>query len=247
MKFNHFYIFNCHLDFFMELLHSKTLTKNEQMGRSTQEFVDIAEIKDNVVVLKNGTLRAVLMVSSINFDLKSTQEQEAIVAAYRGFLNSLDFPIQIIVSTRRIDIDPYLEMLNEKEKTQTNELLRFQISEYRSFIKNLVGAANIMTKSFYIVVPFALTEGKRESFLDKIRIALNPKQALLERQMEFENYKTQLWQRVNHIMAGLAGTGIKMEPLRTEELIELFYNAYNPKVTESAEKIETEKLELNRI
>jgi len=231
----------------MELLHSKTLTKSEGMGKSAQEFVDIAEIRDNVAVLKNGTLRAVLMVSSINFDLKATQEQEAIVAAYQGFLNSLDFPIQIMVSTRRLDIDPYIEMLDEKEKIQSNELLRLQISEYRNFIKNLVGAANIMTKSFYIVVPFALTEGRKEGFLDKIRIALNPKQAILERQMEFENYKSQLWQRVNHIMAGLAGAGIKMAPLGTEELIELFYNAYNPKMAKPAEKIETEKLELSRI
>lgn len=231
----------------MELLHSKTLTKDEAMGKSAQEFVDIAEIKDNVVILKNGALRAVLMVSSVNFDLKSTQEQEAIIAAYQGFLNSLDFPIQILVSTRKIDIDPYLEMLDGKEKTQTNELLRFQISEYRGFIKNLVGTANIMTKSFYLIVPFALTEAKREGFFSRIQIALNPKQAMLERQMEFENYKNQLGQRVDHIMAGLAGTGIKMEPLKTEELIELFYNAYNPRVSESAEKIETEKLELSRI
>ncbi|OGI25081.1 MAG: hypothetical protein A3J76_02505 [Candidatus Moranbacteria bacterium RBG_13_45_13] len=231
----------------MELLHSKTLTKNEGMGKSAQEFVDIAEIKDNIVVLKNGTLRAVIMVSSINFDLKSTQEQEAIIVAYQGFLNSLDFPIQIIISTRKIDINPYIDMLDEKEKTQPNELLRFQISEYRGFIKNLVGAANIMTKSFYIVVPFALTEAKKEGFLDRIQIALNPKQAILERQMEFENYKNQLWQRVDHIMAGLSGTGIKMAPLKTEELIELFYNAYNPKVSESAEKIEAEKLQFDRI
>ena len=100
----------------MEILHSKKLTKNDISGKSAQEFVDIAEIKDDVVILKNGTLRAVLMVSSINFDLKSTHEQEAIVAAYQEFLNSLDFPIQIVVSSRKLDINPYLEMLSEKEK-----------------------------------------------------------------------------------------------------------------------------------
>src|SRR4030042_4684558 len=113
----------------MELLHSKTLTKNEALGKSAQEFVDIAEIKDGVAVLKNGSLRAVLMVSSINFDLKSTQEQEAIVAAFQNFLNSLDFPIQTIVSSRRLDINPYIELLDEKEKDQENELLRNQINE----------------------------------------------------------------------------------------------------------------------
>lgn len=231
----------------MELLHSKQLTKNESLEKSTQEFVDIAEIKDGVVILKNNSLRAVLMVSSINFDLKSTQEQEAIVAAYQGFLNSLDFPLQIVISTRKLDISPYIELLTEKEHVQENDLLRFQISEYRGFIKNLVGTANIMTKTFYIVVPFALTEGKKDGFLEKMKIALNPKQAKIEREMEFENYKSQLWQRVDHITAGLSGTGIRIAPLGTEELVELFYNAYNPKVTESAEKIETEKLEINRI
>lgn len=231
----------------MEQLHSKNLTRNESAGKSAQQYVDIQEIKDNVVILKNGTLRAVLMVSSINFDLKGTQEQEAIVAAYQNFLNSLDFPIQILVSSSRLDIHPYLELLTEKERTQENELLRLQISEYRAFIKNMVAAASIMTKTFYIVVPFALTEGTKEGFLDRIKIALNPKQAILEKQMEFENYKNQLWQRADHIMAGLAGTGIRIAPLKTEELIELYFNAYNPTVIESAERIEAEKLNLSQI
>ena len=231
----------------MELLHSRQLTKDKSPGKSAQEFVDIAEIKDGVVVLKNNSLRAVLMVSSINFDLKSTQEQEAIIATYQGFLNSLDFPIQILIRTRKLDIDPYLELLTEKERLQPNDLLRFQISEYRNFVKNLVETSNIMSKTFYIVVPFALTEAKNDSFLEKLKIALNPKQAKIEREMEFENYKSQLWQRVDHIIAGLSGTGIKITPLGTAELIELFYNAYNPKVADSAERIETEKLEINQI
>jgi hypothetical protein len=231
----------------MEQLHSKNLTKNEAMGKSAQEFVDVSEIKDNVVILKNGTLRAVLMVSSINFELKSSQEQEAIVAAYQNFLNSLDFPVQVLISSRRLDIEPYLNLLEEKEKTQENELLRFQIADYRNFIKNLVGASNIMAKTFYIVVPFALTEGQKESFLDKIKVSFNPKQAIIEKKMEFENYKSQLWQRVQHISSSLEGTGIRMVPLETKELIELFYNAYNPTVVEPAEKIKAEDLELSRI
>jgi hypothetical protein len=231
----------------METLHSKQMTKNESLGKSAQDFVDVSEIKDNVVILKNGTLRAVLMVSSINFELKSSQEQEAIVASYQNFLNSLDFPVQVLVSSRRLDINPYLELLTEKEKTQENELLRFQIADYRNFIKNLVGASNIMTKTFYIVVPFALTEGQKETFLDKIKTSLNPKQAIIEKKMEFENFKSQLWQRVQHISSGLEGSGVRMVPLETKELIELFYNAYNPTVIEPAEKIKAEDLELSRI
>ncbi len=231
----------------MESLHSRQLTKNESLGKSAQEFVDVSEIKDNVVILKNGTLRAVLAVSSINFELKSSAEQEAITGSYQNFLNSLDFPVQILVSSRRLDIAPYLDLLDEREKTQENELLRFQIADYRNFVKNLVGASNIMTKSFYLVIPFALTEGKKETFFDKIKTALNPKQAIIEKKMEFENFKSQLWQRVQHVTAGLEGTGIRMIPLETKELIELFYNAYNPTVIEPAEKIKTEELELSRI
>lgn len=231
----------------MELLHSKQLIKNKRGGASTQQYVDIAEVKDGVVILKNGSLRAVLMVSSINFDLKSTQEQEAIVAAYQGFLNSLDFPIQIVISSRRLDINPYIQILDDKEKEQYNELLRFQINEYRSFIKNLVSVSNIMTRSFYVVVPFAFTEGKKETVLDKIQVALNPKQAIVEKKMEFESYKNQLWQRVDHVIAGLEGTGIRMTPLNTEELIELFYGAYNPGILENTRPIHTEELELKAI
>ena len=229
----------------MELLHSKKLTKGEAMGKAAQEFVDIAEIKDGVAVLKNGTLRAVLMVSSINFDLKSTQEQEAIVANYQNFLNSLDFPLQVVISSRKLDIGPYLAMLDIKEKEQPNELLRFQIAEYHNFVKQMVDASDIMTKSFFIIIPFALTEGKKEGFIDRIRTALNPKQIMLEKKMEFEGYKNQLWQRVDHVMAGLEGTGIRMTPLSTEELIELYYNAYNPGVMENTEVVNAEELNVN--
>jgi type IV secretory pathway VirB4 component len=231
----------------MELLHSKQLTKNDALGKAAQDFVDVAEIKDGVVVLKNGSLRAVLMVSSINFDLKSTQEQEAIVAAYQDFLNSLDFPIQVVVESRKLDINPYLNLLDEKEKTQENELLRFQLNEYRNFVKSLVETSNIMTKKFYIIVPFAIVESQKEGFFERIRIAFNPKQVLAEKKMEFESYKNQLWQRVDHIMAGLQGTGIRMIPLNTEELIELYYNAYNPGVLENTDLVETKDLDISRV
>jgi hypothetical protein len=231
----------------MELLHSKKLTKQEAAGKAAQAFVDIAEIKDGVAILKNGTLRAVLMVSSINFDLKSTQEQEAIVANYQNFLNSLDFPIQIVINSRKLDINPYISMLDLKEKEQPNELLRFQIAEYRNFVKQMVDASDIMTKSFFIIVPFALTEGRKEGFVERIRTALNPRQMMLEKKMEFESYKSQLWQRVDHIISGLAGTGIRMAALSTEELIELYFNAYNPGMTENSNLANAEELNISHI
>jgi len=229
----------------MENLSSKGTSQSA--ASPTQNFVEIQEIKDGIVVLKNGTLRAILMVSSINFDLKSSTEQEAIISAYKGFLNSVDFPIQILVSSRRLDITPYLELLKEKEKMQPNDLLRFQISEYHNFIKKLVDVTNIMTKNFYIVVPFALTEGDKDGFLSKIKLALNPKQAMAEQQIKFQSYKNQLWQRVEHIAAGLEGTGIKIAPLNTEELIELFYSSYNPSIIEHPNAIRTDELDLSKV
>lgn len=137
----------------MEILHSKEITRPTSTS-PTQQYLDVAEVKDGTIILKNGALRAVLAVSAINFDLKSSDEQEAIVAHYQNFLNSVDFPIQILISSRKLNMDNYLEFLTEKEKSQPNELLRFQISEYKNFIEQLISAANIMDKSFYIVIPF---------------------------------------------------------------------------------------------
>ena len=138
-------------------------------------------------------------------------------------------------------------MLDLKEKEQPNELLRFQIADYRNFVKQMVDTSDIMAKSFFIVVPFALTEGKKEGFIDRIRTALNPRQIMLEKKMEFESYKSQLWQRVDHIMAGLGGTGIRMTALSTEELIELYFNAYNPGMTENTDMVSSEELDINRV
>src|SRR3989338_9251921 len=120
---------------------------------ATQTYLPIAEIKDGTVLLKDGTLRAVLMVSSINFALKSEDEQNALISAYVGFLNSIDFPIQIVVQSRKLQIGPYLEKLGEIERAQTNELLKVQIADYRAFVTELIEIGQIMTKRYYVVVP----------------------------------------------------------------------------------------------
>lgn len=203
-------------------------TKEQNKGLSTLKYVDIKTIKDGVVVLNNGALRAVLLVSSVNFDLKSSDEQTAIIGAYQNFLNSLDFPIQIVVSSRKLNISPYTEILKEKAREQRNELLKIQIIEYREFITNLSEVTNIMSKYFYIVVPFAPVEDKNGGVLDKITKAVHPAEDIIEHKELFETYKNQLWQRVDHVAAALGGTGLHFTTLNTDELIELYYGMYNP-------------------
>ena len=228
----------------MELLHSKKLSGPE--GVSTQKYVDVEEIRDGVIILKNGSLRAVLLVSSINFDLKSSEEQDGIIFQYQNFINSLDFPIQIVVSSRKLNIIPYLDFLKNKESQQTNELLRLQISEYRNFIKNLTEITNIMSKFFYIVVPFSPIETKGKGFFSKISTILNPQRTIVEKREVFDTYKSQLWQRVDHIIAGLEGTGLSITALKTEEVIELLYNSYNPSLYTNTIVREIEKMDIRK-
>jgi type IV secretory pathway VirB4 component len=213
-------------------------------GLSTQKYVDVEEIRDGVIVLKNGSLRAVLLVSSINFDLKATEEQDAIINQYQNFLNSLDFPIQIVISSRKLNITPYLDFLKKKESELTNELLSLQLSEYRNFIKNLTDVSNIMSKFFYVVVPFYPIESAKGGFLDKFLGGKNSQSQVSRKRELFETYKNQLWQRVDHISAGLSGTGLKITMLKTEELIELLYNSYNPTTNSSSIIRGIEKVEL---
>lgn len=220
--------------------------KNKDNYSSYQDQMDIAEIKEDVVVLKDGSLRSVLAVSSINFDLKSDQEQEGLIFAFQGFLNAFDFPFQIIVSSKKFDVDPYLSMLERKGKSETNELLRRQIYDYMDFVKNLVGMANIMTKLFYIVVPFYVIENKKGGILEKLSASVNPKKAIYQKREEFETYKNQLFQRVDQVSSALAGTGVRMIPLNTEELIELYYNSYNPSQFEYVKIRELNKLDLEK-
>ncbi len=217
----------------MELLHSKKLALGGS-GSSTQKYVDIKEIKDDVIVLKNGSLRAILLVSSINFDLKSGEEQEAIISQYQNFLNSLDFPIQIVISSRKFNVKPYLNLLEKNEAQQDNELLKFQIHEYENFIKSLIKVSNIVSKFFYIVVPFYPVESKEQGPMEKIIAMFNPRQVVEEKEILFETYKNQLWQRVDHINAGISGIGVQVTSLKTEEIIELLYNSYNPSIFTNA-------------
>ncbi len=220
-------------------------SQQKKKSASTQQYVDVREVRDGVIVLKNGALRAILLVSSLNFDLKSTEEQDAIISQYQSFLNSLDFPVQVLIHSRRFNIEPYLQLLKEKEEEQTNELLRLQISEYQHFIKNLTEVSDIMSKYFYVIVPFASIEDKQSGLLEKLSNMINPKEAIHERRELFETYKNQLWQRVDHVSIGLSGTGVKVAALNTEEIIELLYNTYNPSLFSTTLTKNIKDIELN--
>jgi len=199
---------------------------------SIQKHLEIREIKDDVVVLKNKGLRAILMATSVNFALKSTEEQEAVIYQYQNFLNSLDFPLQIMAASRKFDIEPYILTLEEKQEKQENELLRIQTTEYIDFVKGLTQMTNVMTESFYVVIPYSPSAIKKVGFLGKL---LGKKAESDTQDQAFQSLKNNLWQRVEFVTAGLRGMGIKTVPLNAEELIELFYKLYNPSAKEEPE------------
>jgi len=204
-------------------------TKLPKKASEVQKFIEVKEIKNGMAIMKDNSLRAVCACSSINFDLLSSAEQEAVIARFQEFLNSLDFPLQIVVASRHFQIKNYLDQIRELEKKQTNELLRIQTSEYISFVENFVEFANIMNKSFYAVIPFSIVESKNEGFFDKIKNIVStqkPKKELFEIE-KLNQYKSQLDQRVNMVVQGLQGLGIKTIPLNDEQLTQLYFEFYN--------------------
>lgn len=195
---------------------------------STRKYVDIVEIKDNAVVLKDGTLRAVILVSSINFALKSEDEQNAIVGAYMGFLNSLQYYIQLVIQSRKLDIEKYLKKLEVIEKEQTNDLLRTQIVGYRQYVSELIEMGDIMTKRFYIVIPYDPITDKQKTFLTRAAEVFFSAKFVQLSQKKFQERKHELDQRVSHILSNLNSMGLNGIVLDTQSLIELYYNTYNP-------------------
>lgn len=195
-------------------------------SKATQDFVPIREIRDGVVILKDGSMRMILLVSSMNFSLKSTDEKQAILFQYQNFLNSLDFHIQIFIQSRRLDIKPYLLTLEARVKEQTNELLKVQTSEYIDFIKTFTESYNVMSKGFFIVVPYypAMISSSGNFFSRLFGRAQSKTQV----NTDFAEAKTQLEQRVAVVEQGMKRIGLQTVPLGTEELIELFFRLFNP-------------------
>lgn len=222
-------------------MRSKKLA-GKKITISTQRYLDIAEIKEDCVVLKDGTLRTVLLVSSINFSLKSEEEQNAIIAAYISFLNFLEFPLQIVIQSRVLDIDSYLDQLKKIEKEQTNELLRMQTAEYRQYVMELVKLADIMTKRFYIIVPYDPVSDKQKSWFKRFLELFTAASEIKISQEQFIKRQRALFQRVEHILTALNSMGLKAVVLDTQSLIELYYNTYNPEVYNLEKLVEVNKL-----
>src|SRR3989344_2708971 len=201
---------------------------------STQQFVDVEDIKDGVVVLKSGGIRRILLVSGINFELKSEEEQNIITYTYQSFLNTLDFQVQFLVHSRRLNIEGYLAKLEERKGDESNELLQNQISEYAEFIRSFVELNAVMTKTFFVVVPYdsmSIPHGGKKLF-DMFGLA---KKTGIETDETLEHKLTQLNQRTDQVINGLTQIGLRAVALNDEELIELFYNIYNPETVERKE------------
>jgi hypothetical protein len=195
-------------------------------SKATQAFVPVQEVRNGVVVLKDGGYRGILMCSSVNFSLKSETEQQGIIGGFQSFINTLDFSVEIVVHSRKMDIRPYLALLQQRMDMQTTELMRLQLREYLAFIESFVESADIMTKMFYVIVPYApagSTEVVKSLGFGK------KKTASLEEEQEndFEEYRVQLEQRMSLVAGGLASSGLRAIPLGTEEIIELLYRSFN--------------------
>ncbi len=196
---------------------------------ATQQFLEIDQIKEGTLVLKNKSLRGVIMVSSLNFALKSEEEQEAIIYQFQNFLNSLDFPLEIVVQSRRLNITGYLDKLKELEKAQENELLKIQTAEYQKFIRDLISGTSIMSKVFFAVVPFALVEIPG---MAPAKGVFKKTAAESPGEEQFQRAKSQLWQRMEFAALGLRRCGLQCVPLNTSELIELFWGLHHPEEAE---------------
>jgi len=201
---------------------------------STKQFIDIQDIRDDVVILKDGSMRQIIEVGSINFELKSQDEQMAILQRFREFLNSLDFSLSIQIMSRKININDYLKLLEQVKEKQKNELLRIQVIEYSRFIKGLTELANIMSKKFFIAVPYYFSIApKKEGISEMLKNIFKPSEQIKKMtDEEFNSYKIQLRQRVNLVMDGLAPLGLNAKVLQRNELINLYYKLYNPEATE---------------
>jgi type IV secretory pathway VirB4 component len=202
---------------------------------ATQEFVPIDDVHDGIVILKDGGMRGILMASRINFSLKSDDERQAILLQFQDFLNSLDFSIQIVAQSRRLDIRPYIALLEGRYKEQTNDLMKIQIEQYIAFIKSFTESTSIMTKNFFIIIPYdSAIISTKGGILSGIT---GKKQSKETKEEDFEEKKNQLEQRMGVVEQGLVRCGMRVAKLGTDEVVELFYKIFNPGESEKPIKI----------
>jgi len=215
------------------------IKKPKEIEKSTQAYLDIAQIKDSLVVMKDGSLRIVLLCSAINFDLKTEGEQDAIIAQYQNFVNSLSFHIQILIQSRRVDLTDYLAKLRERVGQEQDEFFKAQIADYLAFIKELIEKANIMDKKFYIIIPYFPPLIKTPASWEEL-ISGRPPKALST--SEFETFKIEVLKRANVVASSLGAVGLRCIQLNTQELIELYYNSYNPDISPLEHLLPAEEL-----
>jgi len=209
-----------------------------QTTGTTQKFVDIDEIKNEVIYMKNGGLRKILLINGINFDLRSEEEQQMILGSFQSFLNRLDFPIEFFIHSRKINIKSYLDKIKQREEDEKNELLKIQIGEYINFIRSFVEENPIITKSFFVVIPYnpiATIEETKKGLSKVVALFTGGNKKEGEKNESMSKKLQQLNYRVEEVVAGLEQIGLRTNKMSDEELTELFYNLYNPQLIERAE------------
>lgn len=195
---------------------------------ATQDFVSIRDIKENVVIQKNGQMHMVLLASSINFALKSLDEQKAVLLQFQQFLNTLDFTLQIYVQSRRLNIEPYLQLLSGLEEKQDNDLMRIQLREYMEFIRTFTEDVDVMSKNFFVVIPYSPSKVNLTKSVTNLFTPQTQSTAALPSDTQFEEHRIQLEQRVGMVTEGLARVGVRTITLQNDDLVELYYHLYNP-------------------
>jgi hypothetical protein len=221
---------------------AKNKLVRNKVNTSAQKYLDIAEFKEDTVIMRDGTLRAVLLVSSINFALKSEDEQNAIISAYVGFLNNISFPIQIVVQSRELNIDNYIADLKKREKEQTNELLKIQTKEYIQYVGELISMGKIMNKRFFLIIPYNPLTDKHKNFFSSLIDTFKPATLISVEEKRFYRHKDEVDRRVESCMSGLNSSGLDSIRLDTQSLIELFYNTYNPKTSVNQSLVDINEL-----
>jgi len=227
------------------MAEKKNKLAQRKITTSVQQYMDIAEIKDGVVVMRDGTVRAVLLVSSINFALKSEEEQNAIVSSYVSFLNNINFPVQIVIQSRKMNIENYVNDLKEKAKEQTNELLKMQTKEYIQYIQELVSLGDIMTKSFYVCIPYNPLSDDHKNFWQSLMESFKPVAMIKTKGKKFERYKGELDRRVENIRSALSSASLNSVRLDSQGLIELYYNTYNPETSKNEKMTELKDIKVS--
>jgi type IV secretory pathway VirB4 component len=219
---------------------------SRQASPSTQDTLLISEIRDGIVVMRDGSLRAVIMASAINFDLMSSAERDGVEFAYQNFLNSLHFPVQIVIRSQKIDLDSYIAKLQRLRTEQDNDLLALLMDDYIANIKSLVEEVNIMDKQFYVVVPFfppTLASLKKANIATGLAGVFKKQAVTVLSEVDFAAFKEELSQRVSLVAGGLGQIGVRNIPLNTQELIDLYYSSYNPDVAQNQKLLDAAQLQ----